>query len=448
MAAASQQVAQNPVVNIDHEALLRNLEAIKVKNVGDNLWFGLDAEGDLMLHPRPVPQTNIFIRIWECLKRALECIICWVTSELPPLEQQFIWISDQVEAQLNALHAARDERGLGRFLNAYTTAVNELYRAADKMAEAEIFQETTLDHLQQKAKIRDYMITEIDHHRVARAGQREYHPYIRSVQLRKENQLPDSTVTFRTPEHRISETRQERKAEDRGLKNGENDVSIFMANDEPMRLEADVTVKRNIRPKNGKGSSDVYFGGREIRLERSKEGSSTPTLTIHNESNKNMRIVVAGLPPEKGAALLVPQGSLSVTNLDGTMFQITAIYTQELLFNFGCKLALYRAVVNEQGGFNLHIHPYHIVENLPAEDRLVDEANPLLINNVTDEPRVVHFAITRIDGTQFKHTRIVPKHQRNQHAYGTLCAQAGVDPEARPNLRVHLEQQRAQRIIH
>ena len=151
-----------------HANLLQELGGIEAKETSDSRWFEMDGDDHLSLRERPVDFLSC---IWECLVRLF-------TDKLPRLEQKFMSISDRVEEYLEA---ENDETRLAEFLNRFTIPLNELYRCAARMQQAQRISEDAVAHLQSKPHIRDYMITEIDPHRTVELRGRRYHPYLRSV---------------------------------------------------------------------------------------------------------------------------------------------------------------------------------------------------------------------------------------------------------------------------
>ncbi|MFI5334377.1 MAG: hypothetical protein ACHQT8_04320 [Chlamydiales bacterium] len=428
--------------------LTRNLNAIQTKNVGDSQWFVLHGE-DLALARRPV-RGNCLYRIWLCISRVLERIVFWATGRPPLLEQRFISLFTQIEQHLGALMQTQNQAGLALFLNTYTTAINEIFRCATRMQQAGKISERTLNNLRSHERIQNYIITNINERLTVRVGAREYHPYGRIVEFRATNKLPDSTISFRAPEHEINQKLSKRK-----FVFGSNATTawnIFQSTDETMRFCADVTVKRDLEVDGN--SYAVFVGGekiRKVRMEESKtedRGFASRIFRFHNQSRQNMRVSIPELM--KPGGVIVPSGQTVDVPVKSNCGWVTAtaIYTLEQQFTFGCKLARYEVAVNELGGLTSQIVPFRTEGDIQEQMHTVDEGHPLTVGcPVPTAGALANLQV--LNGRRpYRTALIIPSDTAALRAdYAMLCVKAGVEPSTRASLQVRSSVQRIEPII-
>ncbi len=426
-------------VAVNHEALVVNLDRIRNKNIGDNFWFELDAEGDFELRPRPAPATDWLSRIWLCVSKIFEAIVCWMTGEPSALEQKFIWISDQVEAYLEELCLNRNERELGNFLNSYTTAMSELYRCAARMVTTEKISQNTLDHLRGKARIQDYMVMEIDENGRVNIDGREYHPYRQNGQLWVMNVREKTHAKFHCSEPIFSAGLQNLSlSPDKG--SVKEKTIAFSQSVRGTRIRAEVNYRVTLGRVDKFAydfliSSNVDFSHTHKKLNMHQQRR----IMFENQNDKPVSINIRDVAPERGQLELVPQtkkdfpfpGTYTHENVSFSVTYLTA----EQTVGFNCKLARYRARINESGELTLRVIPMHITAALPAVEVVVDPRNPLVMG---DQQRNL-LAKFGVVGNPRRFEQWIPKAKPLTITYQELCEQMGLRHDAQQNLRVLLE---------
>lgn len=410
----------NPPVRAPQELftnLVDELRGIEAKETTDARWFELGEDDRLTLRARPLDFLSL---IWEFLERIF-------TSKLVRLEQKFESISDQVEEYLNA---ETDERRLGEFLNRFTIPMNELYRCAGRMQQAQRISENALAHLQTKARICDYMIAEIDPHRRVELRGREYNPYLRSVVFAVENTIPNYSVVFNCSEgHRLQDFLRDR------VVRKERVSQCFSADDRLIEIFAEVTSQRRLAlPRDL--SHTITLDSNLVASEISQKivQGTVRELKFQNLNDKTMRIKIHGWESGVGEFSLgvMEKRNITLPNdfpADKMDYSITYQTAPKSLF-FGCKIARYTMGVNQRGDLDSEIVPMHVRDRTqPREYSLIPQQR-IEIKNTFGNDILARFSLSHAHhswnvfipkGITFNYTReqvsttFVPAHLRPEN---------------------------------
>lgn len=314
--------------------IAHQLDGIRDKRIEDNLWFDLDGNGHLTLASRPL----------SCLERFWEAVVRFFTNKYVHLEREFVWITDRVEEYLAA---EKDPLQLGRFLNEYTPALNELYRTAARLGQVQRFSRLSLNSMKRKERIHDLVLTE----RLASSHDRRYqfHGYFFIG-----NNMENASVRFQV------------MRPDSGMEG--------LANEELRPLAScylDVKSRANLNSifASVKREHQMHHRACCISLDEFGQVMEEETSVIEdkgakfwNKGDRPLRIVVQGVAQQDGEFILqANEHHLCPLPAEGDQILFTTSFTTETIpFKIGAKMGRYSAVVDRQGKLSLEILPLHI----------------------------------------------------------------------------------------
>jgi hypothetical protein len=329
-----------------HDALSAQLDSIVTKRIGDNRWFELGENDSLVVVDRPL---GFLAQIWEALARIF-------TSKLARLEQKFVWIGERVEEYLSAeLNDGRNEDRLGLFLAKYTEAINEIYRCASRMQQADRISQQGIENLRGRARVMRDVYME---------PQRGVYPRLASVKIVNRNPnpvefiFPDEFETADTRELQVREgLGKEFRIEPRGV---------------PLQISTLVRQTHELPYLPGKCIVDLLANG-EIETQRN-ENEQAPHLEMNFVNNGETDLQVGCQAGEwdihahgtKAGVIFTP--ALLENAEDRTILLTTTRHGPQATFNLGCKIAKYVFEIDAEGRASTRISPQYFLPPLPDQE--------------------------------------------------------------------------------